>query len=138
HVQIRYHAPTGDVIELPRASQQLPPPTEAIKPHPNGIELGVLIRMLQDTSSHWLSGFLSTEFSRVSSRTALEVCNRAGLSARAHPRRIARQEAETLYKALQATKLMAPPTNCLAPIGPREILSGLLKGVKAEFYTAST
>ena len=33
---------------------------------------------------------------------------------------------------------MAPPTNCLSPIGAEQILTGLLKGVRAEFYTAST
>jgi DNA topoisomerase-6 subunit B len=33
---------------------------------------------------------------------------------------------------------MAPPTNCLAPMGAEAILNGLLKEIKAEFYTAST
>jgi DNA topoisomerase-6 subunit B len=106
HVHVVYRPPTGETVDMPRASDQLPPPTEAIKPHPNGIELGVLIRMLQDTASHWLSGFLSSEFSRVSTKTAEEICKRAGLNPRSHPRRIARQEAETLYKALQATKII--------------------------------
>ncbi len=35
-------------------------------------------------------------------------------------------------------KLQSPPLNCLAPIGTRQILAGLLKGVRAEFYAAST
>ncbi|GIW74227.1 MAG: hypothetical protein KatS3mg103_0749 [Phycisphaerales bacterium] len=39
---------------------------------------------------------------------------------------------------MQATKLRAPPTDCLSPIGVRQMLSGLLKGVQAEFYAAST
>jgi len=138
HAHVRFTPPAGETIDLPRASDQLPPQTHAIKPHPYGIELGVLIKMLHDTKSHWLSGFLSQEFSRVSTRTAEEICKHAKLSPRAHPRRIARDEAETLYKSLQAAKLMAPPTNCLAPIGPKQMLSGLLKGVKAEFYTAAT
>jgi DNA topoisomerase-6 subunit B len=33
---------------------------------------------------------------------------------------------------------MAPPTDCVSPIGARQILAGLLQGVKAEFYTAVT
>jgi len=138
HATIFYQPPTGDAVEWKRGTTQLPPPTHAIKPHPYGIELGVLIKMLHDTKSHWLSGFLSTEFSRVSPATAEEICKVAKLSPRSAPRRIARHEAETLYKALQATKLMNPPTNCLSPIGERQILAGLLKGVKAEFFTATT
>src|SRR5213078_2720130 len=31
-----------------------------------------------------------------------------------------------------------PPTDCLAPIGVRQLLAGMLKGVKAEFYAASS
>ena len=33
-------------------------------------------------------------------------------------------------------KIMAPPTNCLSPIGEKAILSGLYKQIKGEFYTA--
>ncbi|MCH7885405.1 MAG: hypothetical protein IIC01_09165, partial [Planctomycetes bacterium] len=46
--------------------------------------------------------------------------------------------AHRVYRALQDTKLRAPSTNCLAPMGAEAILSGLLRGIKAEFYTAST
>ena len=33
---------------------------------------------------------------------------------------------------------MAPPTNCLSPIGEKAILTGLYKQIKADFYTAVT
>ena len=46
--------------------------------------------------------------------------------------------AETLYKAIQSTKIMAPPTNCISPIGEKAILHGLYKQIKGEFYTAVT
>ena len=46
------------------------------------------------------------------------------------------QAAEILYKTIQATKIMAPPTNCISPIGEKAILSGLYKQIKGEFYTA--
>src|SRR5262249_23163026 len=43
-----------------------------------------------------------------------------------------------LYKAIQATKIMAPPSNCISPIGEKAILHGLYKQIKGEFYTAVT
>ena len=46
--------------------------------------------------------------------------------------------AEALYKAIQATKIMAPPSNCISPIGEKAILHGLYKQIKGEFYTAVT
>src|SRR2546428_11265984 len=33
---------------------------------------------------------------------------------------------------------MAPPTNCLSPIGEKAILSGLYQQIKGDFYTAVT
>jgi DNA topoisomerase-6 subunit B len=94
--------------------------------------------MLHETKSHWLSGFLSSEFCRVGPKVAEEICKKAKLNTRAHPKRIARQEAEKLYEAIQQTRLMSPPTNCLSPIGAEQILTGLLKGVQAEFFAAAT
>ena len=136
HVKLTYLTPEGETKEHPRTYQELPPAPREIKPHPNGIELGMLLKMLQDTKSHWLSGFLAGDFSRVSPRLAADICKAAGLSARARPRDIHGQASETLYKAIQSTKIMAPPTNCLSPVGEKAILSGLYQQIKGEFYTA--
>ena len=94
--------------------------------------------MLHDTRSHWLTGFLSGDFSRVSPALAQEICKTAKLSPNARPRNIHGADAEALYKAIQATKIMAPPSNCISPIGEKAILHGLYKQIKGEFYTAVT
>ncbi|HKW86678.1 MAG TPA: DNA topoisomerase VI subunit B [Nitrospiraceae bacterium] len=138
HVKLTYLTPEGETKEYPRTYQELPPSPREIKPHPYGIELGMLLKMLQDTKSHWLSGFLAGDFSRVSPRLAEEICKTAGISPRKRPRDIHGDAAETLYKAIQSTKIMAPPTNCLSPIGEQAILSGLYQQIKGEFYTAVT
>ena len=138
HVTFVYHAPDGDVREFPRTIQELPPQPREIKPHPYGIEFGVLLRMLHDTKSHALSGFLAADFSRVSTPLAVEIAKTAKLSPDARPRNIHGAAAEALYKAIQATKIMAPPSNCISPIGEKAILHGLYKQIKGEFYTAVT
>jgi DNA topoisomerase-6 subunit B len=138
HVKLVYHTPEGETREYPRTIDELPPQPREIKPHPYGIEFGVLLRMLHDTRSHSLAGFLSADFSRVSSALAREICRTAKLSPDARPRNIHGTEAETLYKAIQATKIMAPPSNCISPIGEKAILHGLYKQIKGEFYTAVT
>src|SRR5713226_3793477 len=138
HVKLTYVTPEGETKEYPRTYEQLPPSPREIKPHPYGIELGMLLKMLQDTKSHWLSGFLAGDFSRVSPRLAEDICKAAGLSPRARPRDVHGQAAETLYKTIQSTKIMAPPTNCLSPIGETAILSGLYQQIKGDFYTAAS
>ncbi|MFC1766899.1 hypothetical protein ACFL6U_33095, partial [Planctomycetota bacterium] len=49
-----------------------------------------------------------------------------------------RQEADNLFKCINQTKLMNPPTDCLAPIGEDLVLAGLKKQIQADFYTAVT
>jgi DNA topoisomerase VI subunit B len=136
HVKLTYFTPEGETREHPRTYHELPPSPREIKPHPYGIELGMLLKMLQDTKSHSLSGFLASDFSRVSPRLAEDICKAAKLSPRARPRDTHGQAAEALYKAIQSTKIMAPPTNCLSPIGEKAILSGLYQQIKGDFYTA--
>src|SRR5207247_3097656 len=77
HVKLTYFTPEGETKEYPRTYHELPPPPREIKPHPYGIELGMLLKMLQDTKSHWLSGFLASDFSRLSSRLAEDICKTA-------------------------------------------------------------
>src|SRR5439155_19743619 len=91
-----------------------------------------------DTKSHSLAGFLASDFSRVSPALAQEICGTAKLSPNARPRNIHGDDAEALYKAIQATKIMAPPSNCVSPIGEKAILHGLYKQIKGDFYTAVT
>ncbi len=138
HATLSYQSPEGQIIQYPRTFHELPPPTREIKPHPYGIELGILLKMLHDTKSHWISGFLTSDFSRVSPRTAGEICQKAGVDPRSHPRKIARDQAEKLYQAIQNTKIMAPPTDCISPIGEKAILAGLYKQIRGDFYTAAT
>ncbi|HEX9153971.1 MAG TPA: DNA topoisomerase VI subunit B, partial [Nitrospira sp.] len=136
HVKLAYVTPEGETKVYPRTYKELPPSPKEIKPHPYGIEFGMFLKMLHDTRSHALSGFLASDFCRVSPQLAAEICKEAKISPSARPRDIHGHAAEMLYKTIQATKIMAPPTNCLAPIGEQAILSGLYKQIKGEFYTA--
>ncbi|WP_336025297.1 DNA topoisomerase VI subunit B [Halobellus salinisoli] len=53
----------------------LPAETEEIRPHPHGVELGTLIKMLGATESYSVSGFLQEEFTRVGAKTSEKVLN---------------------------------------------------------------
>ncbi|HTF56055.1 MAG TPA: DNA topoisomerase VI subunit B [Planctomycetota bacterium] len=138
HAKLTYVNPEGQRVEFPRLMAELPRAPREIKPHPYGIELGVLLKMMQDTKSHWLSGFLSSDFSRVSPKVAQEIAGKAGLKPETKPRTIVGEAAERLYKAIQQTKLMNPPTDCLSPIGEKAVLAGLYKQIRGDFYTAVT
>jgi DNA topoisomerase-6 subunit B len=138
HAKLAYYTPEGEIKEYVRAYHELPPSPREIKPHPYGIEFGMFLKMLQDTKSHTVAGFLASDFCRVSPQSAEQMCREAKVSPQMKPRDLKGSAAETLYRTIQNTKIMAPPTNCLSPIGEKAILSGLYKQIKGEFYTAVT
>jgi DNA topoisomerase-6 subunit B len=121
-----------------RVTGELPPETAEIKPHPYGVELGVLMQMFRDTKSRNLRGCLMRDFSRVSSRIADEICQKAKVAASRRPGEMTRDESERIHKAIQTTKIMSPPTDCIAPIGEELIESSLRGEVRADFYAAVT
>ncbi len=142
HAEITYVPPKaeehGAEHVFPRVSDELPPDTDEIKPHPYGVELGVLMQMFRDTRSRNVRGSLVADFSRVSGRIADEICKRAKVSSSRRPKEVTREEAEALHKAIAATKIMAPPTDCIAPIGDDLIERALRAEVEAEFYASAS
>jgi DNA topoisomerase VI subunit B len=138
HVTIHYTDPEANNITYERSTTQLPAEPQEIKPHPYGIELGQLVTMLKDTTTGTMAQFLMESFSRVSPGVAKAICTAAKISTRSHPKRIGRQEADALYQAIQNTKISAPATDCISPIGEPLILKGLHQQVPGEFFTAST
>ena len=138
HATVHYKPPKGDEFHRERLTQELPREPLAIKPHPYGVELGVLITMLGDTKGRTLKTALQSDFSRVSAKVAEEICRAAGLSPEAKPRSLGVQQIEALFRAIPKVKVMAPPSNVIVPVGEALILEGLKQMVKADFYTATT
>jgi DNA topoisomerase-6 subunit B len=128
HSTFHYVRPRQETLTFPRAVEELPKEALEIKPHPHGVELGAMMLMAADSKSHDVKGFLQTAFSRVSSTVAEEIVKRAGLKGKVRPRHLAddRVVAEKLHRAIGETKIMAPPTNCLSPIGDVLMKKGLV------------
>jgi DNA topoisomerase-6 subunit B len=138
HVTLHYVDPEGNEKIYERSTTQLPPEPQEIKPHPYGIELGRLVTMLKDARAGTIAQFLTESFSRVSSGVARHICETAKIRTRSNPRRIGREEADALYQAIQNTKISAPATDCISPIGEPLILKGLHQQVPGEFFCAAT
>jgi DNA topoisomerase-6 subunit B len=138
HVRLHYRDPENNDRDFERSTNHLPPEPKEIKPHPYGVELGRLITMMKDVHGATISQFLTSNFSRVSSSVARKICETAKLSTRANVTRIGRHEADALYQAIQATKISAPSTDCISPIGEELLLKGLHQVVPGEFYAAAT
>lgn len=128
HCRLEYRRPDEAPVVFPRAAEIPPREAVEIKPHPHGVELGQLILKLQDTTSRDLRGCLMNEFSRVTPSVADEVLKKAGLKPNTKAKDVGNDVdlATKLHRALQDTKIMAPPTNCLSPIGEELVHKGLM------------
>ena len=140
HVQITYRPPGAkEPVVYRRVTREPPVPPKEIRPHPHGVELGVLMKMMKSTRSTRLGGFLQGDFSRVSARVAHEICEKAGLSPTARVKSLEHVAAEALHDAIQKVKIMNPPTDCLSPIGEDLLRTGLKKEIgEAEFFVSCT
>ncbi len=138
HVTIIYTNPKAQQIIFPRATEKMPKSTTEIKPHPYGVELGILMTMLKVTESRTLQSFLTNDFSRVGSGTAKQICENAALLPNTKPVKMNREMAEKLIDGIKKTKIMAPSSDCIAPIGSHQLEKGLKKEINAEFYYTCT
>ena len=138
HLTLIYTNPNAEQIIFTRVTNNLPPETREIKPHPYGVELGRLIKLLEITEAKTLQQFFTTEFVRVGPGTAKEICANSALLPNMKPNKVNRDMAENIHKGIQKTKIIAPPTDCISPIGEEELEKGLRKEINAEFYCATT
>ncbi len=138
HVTLVYSSPKAEQFVFARASDKLPPHPKEIKPHPYGVELGMMLRMLHDTDARTLQSFLTKEFSRIGAGTAKQICENSALLPNTKPKSITREMAEKLMQGVKNTKIIAPPTDCLSPIGQEELEKGMKKEINAEFFAAVT
>ncbi len=138
HASFIYITPDGSRYEYLRRNNQMPFLPVEIKPHPYGVEIGILFKMARQSRCKTLAEFLRSEFSRVSPRMASEIVQKAKLSVRMRPDKISLKETERLYGSINSTKLMTPPTDCIGPIGEEKLVEGLKRVVDAEFYSACT
>ena len=135
--RIVFDSPDGKVT-FERGVKEIPKQPKEIKPHPYGVELGILRRMLSTTKARTLIAFLTSEFSRVGRTSAEQICRLAKLETTKKPQDLDHEELERLHKAMQMVKLKLPPTDCLSPLGEHLITEGLKKELDAEYFVAVT
>ena len=138
HATIIYTNPKAEQLLFPRVIDKMPVEPKETKPHPYGVELGTLIKMMRDTDTKTLQSFLTKEFTRVGSGTAKKICESSALLPKTKPSRMSREQADQLMRGIKNTKLMNPPTDCVSPIKEEFFEKGIRRVVNAEFYAAAT
>ena len=146
HAEIIFIDPDGEKHHWTRVTERLPTKVESIKPHPHGIELGQLQRMVAESNDLNLNHFLLNNFSGVTNRARKELCQAAELEGTRKMKTLKGDDIRYLLEAFQGerlfkgqpAKLLKPPTNCLSPIEEILIKKGLSKTIDSRFVTTLT
>jgi len=126
----------NEKLTFPAVVKELPKNPKEIKPHPYGVELGILRRLSRTTKAKNVISFLKNDFSRVGKSSAEEMLKLAKIDKNRHPIELTHQELERLHKAMQTVRLIAPPTDCLSSLGEELITKGLQKEIEADYFIA--
>jgi DNA topoisomerase-6 subunit B len=135
YAKIVLNSPNGR-ITFSRATKEMPRLPKEIKPHPYGVELGILRRMAQMTKEKNIKKFLRREFSRIGQTSVQQIFKLAKIDSNKKPMDLTHEDIVKLHKAMQTIKLVAPPTDCLSQLGEGLIEKGLKKEIDAEYFVA--
>src|SRR2546425_4196398 len=112
HARIVFQPPEGEAVGFERVTNELPPKTVPIKPHPYGVQIGTLLGMAKETKSYKLSAFLEEEFSRISPRVSKEICEVAGGAPGGRAKTPSPAQATANMGASPQKKAKAAPADC--------------------------
>ncbi len=138
HACITFIEPDGTKIIFDRSITSIPKSPKEIKPHPKGITPHDLLLMGRYTDKRSVSSFLVNDFSRISKARLDDIEKMVDFSLNKHPSKLTWKEAESLVKAFDDIRFMAPPTEGLIPIGDEDIKKGLESIIQPEFSYTTT
>ncbi len=139
HARIIFINPDEKTFLFERGSPELPKlPSQGVKPHPHGVELGQLMRMAHHSKEYQIAKFLRKDLSSMGTKSISDVLIKARLTPYVRPQDITRLEAKALIEAFKTTSIRTPTSGILVPIGPKLIKLGLkqvLEEYRPDFYT---
>jgi DNA topoisomerase VI subunit B len=138
HTTLIFIDPEGRKSVFERTSKIIPRPPGEMKAHPKGMDTDEFINMAKRSSSRHVSGFLESDFTRISKAKVSEIQDLVNFDMKKNPRKMTWAEAEEVTKAFEKIGFMAPPVEGLRPIGEKQIETAVLKILKPEFYTVLT
>jgi len=134
YANITFVDPKGRLYKFVRATTVMPDPPKETMPHPYGVDVELLQRLIQITEFNNMSSFLRGHFHRVGEITAQKFLDFAGISPKKNPKKLAHEEIVRLMQNLKKFKEFLPPdANCLSPLGEELLKAGVVKELNPEY-----
>ena len=134
YANLTFVDPKGRLYKFNRVTKDMPTPPRETKPHPYGVDVELLQRLIQITPYKNMLDFLRNHFHRVGDITAQKFLEFSNLNPSKNPRRLDHEEIVRLMHNLKKFPDFLPPdASCLSPLGEDLLRTGILKELNPEF-----
>lgn len=134
YANLTFVDPKGRLYKFTRVTKEMPEPPKETLPHPYGVDVELLQRLIQITPHKNMLDFLKNHFHRVGGITAQKFLDFSNISPSKNPKKLSHEEIVRLMQMLKKFKDFLPPdASCLSPLGEELLKVGILKELKPEF-----
>jgi len=138
YANITFIDPKGRLYRFPRVTTKMPPPPRETKPHPYGVDVETIQRLIRITPYRNMVDFIRYHFHRVGEKTAHRFLEFAGIGKTKDPRKLTPEEIVRLVHMIKRFDgFLSPDADCLSPLGEDLLKAGILKELQPEFIAVS-
>ena len=138
YANITFVDPKGRLYKFTRATTKMPPPPKETKPHPYGVDVETIQRLIRTTPYRNMVDFMQYHFLRVGEKTAHKFLEFAGIGKTKIPRKLKPMEIVRLVHMLKKFNgFLSPDASCLSPLSTDLLRTGILKELQPEFIAVS-
>ncbi len=136
YANLTFVDPKGRLYRFIRVTKEMPEPPKQTLPHPYGVDVELLQRLIQVTPYKNMLEFLKNHFHRVGEITAQKFLEFSNISPSKNPKKLTHEEIVRLMHMLKKFKDFLPPdASCLSPLDEELLKAGIMKELKPEFVT---
>jgi DNA topoisomerase-6 subunit B len=133
YASLLFETPDGDVLRYDRLIDRLPVAPKEMKPHPRGIDVELLKKMISATRTRTLKSFMKSSFQRVGITIAEEFLAYSGLDSERNPTSLEQPELVSLMNALAGFGRFLPPSPKSLSPASTEVLSAGVQRLLPDF-----
>ncbi|MGQ4832799.1 MAG: DNA topoisomerase VI subunit B [Candidatus Asgardarchaeia archaeon] len=132
YANITFIDPDGVLYFFRRTINELPPKPKEVKPHPYGVDIETLNRMIKRTKAKNLVKFMVENFHRVGPKKAQDFIKHCGLDPNRNPKTLTDKEKRKMIVEMKNFKFLPPTADSLSPLGEKILQEGIRKELAPE------
>ena len=138
YANLTFVDPKGRLYRFTRSTSEMPDPPKETLPHPYGVDVELIQRLIYHTKQKNLLDFMKNHFHKVGNITAKKFLEYSKLNPSKKPKKLSHEEVVMLVQNMKRYKDFRPPdASCLSPIGQDLLKSGIMKELKPEYIVVN-